>query len=149
MAMASGSFLNENGSFSNVKLGLVKDGTVSTGIDIMTPEKTGHFLSFGFGIEYTGIQGQTKLNQTYGNMYDLDMEAKIGANVAALINSPIPLKLKVGFGYGITRYGSTNTGGQTGSIALESNIYKKLGLGIEWKKCAVSNASEIYFYKNF
>lgn len=125
---------NVDGSkFANIHLGINGDEWMS-GADFMTPEDTGHRPSFGLSIEYIGFQGSTNPTQSYGSLYNLDAELKMGWNIQALTGLPFPLRIKAGVGYGVTRVNTSNHGGVTYSTAAETTIYKKFGIGVEYKK---------------
>ncbi len=138
-------WFNEDSSFSNMRAGNVLNGTALVGIDIMTPEATGEHFSYGLGVEYTGYILPTEANQIFGSSYNLDTEFKIGANIKAASKIlPFPLKIKVGFGYGVTRMGSFNSWDFTNSIEVETNIYKKVGLGVGYKNSSYEKTFSIY-----
>ena len=122
---------NEHGdSMSSVQMGYVVDGTMQVGIDAMTNTSDNAF-SFGVGGEYVGIDVPRTAVQTYGSVYNLGAELKIGYNLDNILS--IPVRLKAGVGYGVTRLDTINEWNAIYSASAETQLYKKVGVGIRYK----------------
>ena len=141
---ANNNWFPKDPKFMNVKLGGVIDGTMMFGTDVMTQEETGKHISIGLGMEYTGYSGPQIANQTFGSAYNLDLELKVGVNLQEAIHLPFPLKAKLGAGYGVTRAGDQNFWDPVGTVAVETNLYKKIGFGVEYKNAGNISSTSIF-----
>ena len=117
-------------TMSSVQMGYVVDGTMQIGIDAMTNTEESDF-SFGISGEYVGIDVPRTAVQTYGSVYNLGAELKMGYNLDNKLG--IPVRLKVGIGYGVTRLDTINEWDPVYSVSAESQLYKKIGFGIRYK----------------
>lgn len=136
-------------TMSSVQMGYVVDGTMQIGIDAMTNTSYSAF-SFGIGGEYVGIDVPRTAVQTYGSVYNLGAELKIGYNLDNVLS--IPVRLKAGVGYGVTRLDTVNEWDAIYSASVETQLYKKVGVGIRYKVLDnkhVNNQTIIYALYSF
>ena len=124
--------LFEQGDMSNIRVGAVDNGNIAIGVDWMIDQTEPDAFSIGFGMGYVMYDSMNTLTQTYGSVYNLDAELKVGYNLATLTKY-IPIVLKAGVGYGVTRIDTVNEWGSTYSVSAESQIYGGLGVGVEYK----------------
>ncbi len=117
-------------TMSSTQIGYVVDGTIQIGIDAMTNTKESAF-SFGIGGEYVGINVPRTAVQTYGSVYNLGAELKVGYNLDNELG--IPVRLKAGIGYGVTRLDTVNEWDPVYSVSADTQLYKRLGVGIQYK----------------
>lgn len=145
-SMLSASSQHDQG-MSNMYIGASKasykygsDGNtrVALGIDYM-PFHIVSGLYVGAGFDFVGIDGYSA-NELFGN-YTLGAQLKIGYSLESLINWRV--NLKAGYGYGVTRYASTNNGGSQYEMGIDSKLYKTLGVGYKYKHVdmGIGNAS--------
>lgn len=117
------------------------DTKVAFGTDIMVPIKIVPNLYAGIGIDIVGIDGYVAYDETYGN-YTLGGQLKIGYSLESLIHWDV--NLKAGYGYGVTRYASTNNWGSQYEAGAETRVYKSLGVGYKYKHVNMGIGSASY-----
>lgn len=130
----------EDTQFANIRVGSNLNGTAVIGTDLMTSAKTLKEISIGIGFDFVGYEGAKKATQTYGNSYSLGAEFKVGYNLKSLII--LPIHLKAGIGYGVTRYDASNDWGIVYDAAIEIHIYKRLGIGTSYKVSQTNTLNE-------
>ena len=90
-----------NSTFSKVKVG--------AGMDWMTPSQ--HGFSFGLGVDYLNYEASTRSTQSYGSLYTLGAELKVGYDLGEITKGYLPVQLKAGYGYGLARLDTVNEWG--------------------------------------
>jgi len=118
-----------NETFSKVKIGGgIDKSNFYMGMDWMTPSQ--HGFSFGIGADYLNYEAPKNTTQTYGSIYTLGAEIKLGYDLGELSAGYLPVQLKAGYGYGVARIDTINKWGANYSVAAEVNVYKSVGVGV-------------------
>jgi len=136
-----------NSTFSKVKVGAgIDESNFYAGMDWMTPSQ--HGFSFGLGADYLNYEASTRPTQSYGSVYTLGAELKVGYDLREITKGYIPVQLKAGYGYGLARLDTVNEWGANYSIAAETNIYKGFGVGVahHWQDTDVINFDDTVIY---
>ena len=118
-----------NTQFGKFKMGGgVGESNLYVGMDWMLPSKRG--FSMGFALDYLNYDASNISEHTYGSVYTLGAEIKIGYDLGELSAGYLPVQLKAGYGYGVARIYTVNEWGANYSVAAEVNVYKALGIGV-------------------
>lgn len=89
-------------------------------------------FGFGVGIDLNGFKTDM-VGVTDGSAaYTLGGQVKVGYTFEKRFN--IPLKVKAGYGYGVTRLNSSqNAWGTQYDVSAEYAVYKSIGFGVKYK----------------
>jgi hypothetical protein len=129
----------KNNGISSIKIGVSKatynnnkigNSKLYMALDIFTPINSIKNLYIGLGADFVGIDGYFSSTESYGN-YTLGGQLKVGYSLKELIN--YNTNLKAYYGYGVTRYKSTNNWGMQYGASLDTEIAYGFGVGYEYK----------------
>ena len=106
-----------------------KRGGVYVGFDGFTEPAKGFAIGIGGDVNTfkTQTNGLAKGNSAY------TMGAQLKAGYTFKEEFDIPLRLKAGYGYGVSRIIDENAWGTQYDLAIEYSIYKNYGIGYKYK----------------
>lgn len=144
------------GYSSNVTDSLYTTDSRNSGLyldwDIMKTTSSG--FGYGVGIDANSWRAEdaTGIFASGYSMYTIGASAKVGYTFESKFN--IPLKLKLGAGYGLLYRGSRHGAGEQYEACGEYTFFENIGLGIKYKHATAdvrnisidTDAAIVYFY---